>query len=196
MLFNKRGDDMPPKAKYTKEQILHIAYEFVRKEGIENLTARNLAKELGTSTAPIFTAFKNIEELQEQVNKRAWELYSEYIKKGMEFDIPFKGTGLMYIRFAKDEPKLFKMLFMRGNGNNSPSHYFPAGDNNEPAVRGTIEDKYGLDKERAKKLYNHLSVYVHGIAVMYADGLCVFTDEDVSRMMSEIFMALTKGEKI
>ena len=187
---------MPPKAKYTKEQIRDIAYEMVKEQGEDSLTARNLATRLRTSTAPIFTAFSGIEEVQNEVKKKAWALYCEYIKEGMKSEIPFKGTGLMYIRFAKDEPNLFKMLFMKGVREDNPTHYFPSGDTNEPMVRGEVENKYGLDEERARKLYNHLSVYVHGIAVMCAVGGCVFTDDDISRMISEVFMALTKGEKI
>ena len=106
---------MPPKPKYTREQILECAYELVRAEGIDSLSARNLAAKLGTSTAPIFTAFKGIDELIANVRSKAYELYTKYIDKGLEMTPPFKGTGLMYIKFAKDEPNFFKMLFMGAN---------------------------------------------------------------------------------
>ena len=62
---------MPPKARYTKEQIVDAAYELVRRNGKGYLSARSLAAELGTSTAPIFTAFSSIEELQYAVTERA-----------------------------------------------------------------------------------------------------------------------------
>lgn len=187
---------MPPKAKYTKEEIAEIAYEAVRKYGEDFLSARNLAAALGTSTAPIFTAFSNIEELRTEVAKRAKQLYSQYLSEGLSGDIPFKGAGLKYIQFAKDEPNLFRMLFMRHETGDPFSHYFPAEDENEPRVRKSLEESYHIGESRAKKIYNHLSVYAHGIAVLYAQGRCVFTDEDVSAMLSEVFAALTKGEQI
>lgn len=187
---------MPPKAKYTKEEIIDVAYGLVRKYGIEFLSSRTLAAELGTSTAPIFTAFNAIEDLQREIIERAKAEYKEYIREGLTLTPAFKSAGLQYIRFAKEEPELFKMLFMSSVADESPSHYYPGGDENEPIIRGAFENNYAIDTERAKRIYNHLSVYVHGIAVLYAQGRCVFTDEDVSVMLSEMFMALVKGEKI
>ena len=181
---------MPPKAKYTKEQIIDVAYEMVRKYGEEILSARNLAAELGTSTAPIFTAFTSIEEIQVAVANKAKALYCTYLKEGLQETPPFKGAGLKYIQFAKDEPQLFKMIFMGLVTDDEISHYFPQKDENETLVRETVEQNHSLNTEDAMRLYNHLSVYAHGLAVLYAQGRCVFTDEDVSRMLSEVFLAL------
>ncbi len=187
---------MPPKAKYTREEMTEIAYELVRAQGKEALHARSLATALGTSTAPIFTAFDTIEELQQAVLEKAKEKYREYLQRGLSAELPFKGAGLQYIRFAKEEPNLFKLLFMGAGDDKTVSHYMPAHDENEPLVRGTVEQAYGMSEEQAKRLYNHLSVYVHGIAVMYAQGGCVFTDEDVSNMLSEVFKALIGGKSL
>lgn len=53
---------MPPRAKYTREEITEIALGIVAESGAESLNARSLAEAMGTSTRPIFTAFKNMEE--------------------------------------------------------------------------------------------------------------------------------------
>ncbi|MBR7132733.1 MAG: TetR/AcrR family transcriptional regulator [Clostridia bacterium] len=185
---------MPPNVKYTKEQITQVAYEMVRKHGMEILTARGLAAELGTSTAPIFTAFQSIEEVQTLVLEKAKQLYVCYLNAGLQLSPPFKGTGLKYIQFAKDEPELFKLLFMQGDENEEITHFFPAADENTATVLNTVKSSYSLNEEKAKKLYNHLSVYTHGLAVLYAQRRCVFTMEDISLMLTEIFNALTKGE--
>jgi len=185
---------MPPKAKYTREQIAEYAFETVRSKGIESISARSLADGLGVSTAPLFTAFGCIEEIRREVEGRAYALYSEYIAEGLREPIPFKGTGQAYIRFAKEEPELFKLLFMSPR-EEEPSHFYPEGDCNAPAIEGSAKDGYDLSEEQVKKLYNHLSVYVHGIATLYAQGRNVFTDEDVSRMLTEVFNALLKEIK-
>ena len=182
---------MPPKAKYSKEQITDAAYEMVRKYGEEMLSARNLAAELGTSTSPIFAVFNSIEEVQLAVTAKARDLYISYLDQGLSQDIPFKGAGLKYIQFAKDEPELFKLLFMK-NGVDEPSHYMPSEFEFEGQVREKLQSSHGLSEATAKNLYNHLSVYVHGLAVLFAQGNCVFSDEDVSNMLSEVFFALKK----
>ena len=185
---------MPPRVKYTKAQIVDVAYNLVRKNGEQILSARTLASELHTSTAPIFTAFSSIEELKSEVWNRACALYQAYLEEGLAMPIPPKGCGLKYIQFAKDEPELFKMLFMCKTASQMPSHYFPGENENEKLVRTAFENTSGLSTEKAKKIYNHLAIYVHGLAVMYAMRQNVFTDGDIDKMLTEVFTALMKGE--
>lgn len=182
---------MPPKVKFTKEQIIDAAFALVEKQGIDALTARNLGKELGCSSAPIFTAFENMEEVQLLVAKKALALYGEYISEGLKGDIPFKGTGRAYIRYAIDHPLLFRFLFM-SKGNGQTTHYFPSGDENEPSILCAIMKSYGICEDDAKRLYNHLSIYTHGLAVLFAQGNLTFTFEDADRMLSEMFFCIMK----
>ena len=186
---------MPPKVRFTREQIADTAYNMVRKFGMDILTARNLASELGISTAPIFTAFKNIEEVQGAVKERAKTEYRAYIEEGLKHEIPFKGAGLKYVEFAKNEPELFKLLFMSGDNFESIPHYYPGKDISAEKVLEVVESSYAESRESAMRLYNHLSVYMHGFAVMFAQGNSMFTMDDVSRMMSEVFKALSNREK-
>jgi len=186
---------MPPKAKHSKKEIIDTAYEMVRKHGIDFLTARSLAAELGTSTAPIFTTFTNIEEVKEAVIDSAKALYKEYLRKGLEQSPPFKGTGLKYIEFAKNEPELFKLLFMQGTNIEVPTHFMPEGDENAPTVLSALKKHHFIEEKKARMLYNHLSVYAHGLAVLYAMGQCIFTMDDVDKMLSEVFNALKETER-
>ena len=184
---------MPPKARYTKENIADIAYGIVRRNGLGALSARSLAAELGTSTAPIFTAFENIEEVESAVVERAEALYERYHREGLGMTPQFKGTGIKYIQFAKDEPNLFKLLFMRGDKRLEDSGYLPKLYKYESEIRKNVENSYGFPADKVKDIYNHLAIYTHGLAVLYAQGSCVFSDEEVSRLLSEMFFALTKG---
>ena len=52
---------MPPKAKFTKDEMINAALAITRRSGIETVTAREMAAELGVSTRPIFTYFKSID---------------------------------------------------------------------------------------------------------------------------------------
>lgn len=53
---------MPPKFKFTRDEITNAALNVTRKNGISGLTARALAAELGCSVKPIFGLFKNMEK--------------------------------------------------------------------------------------------------------------------------------------
>ena len=181
---------MPPKVKYSKEEIVEAAYELIRKEGSSSLTARHLAAALGTSTAPIFTAFESIDALNEAVLARARAYYDGFLSEGLSHHpIPFKGSGLAHIRFAKEEPLLFRYLFVDYKENDPVLHYLPGKGENEERVRSTVEN-YGYETESAKRLYNHLAVYVHGLSMLYAFGHTVFDEKDIDSMLSEVFYAL------
>ncbi len=186
---------MPPKAKYTKEEIGNTAFEMVRKFGMSVLSARSLATELGTSTAPIFTAFHNIDEVEEFVVGKAEALYKKYLEEGLSSHLPFKGAGMKYVEFAKNEPELFRLLFMGESEEGLPSHYLPGENELSKTILKTVENSFSMEENSARKLYNHLSVYAHGLAVLYAQGCAVFTLEDVDRMLGEVFLSLKEGLK-
>ena len=185
---------MPPRVRFSREQIIESAYQLVRENGIEALSARALAARLGVSTAPLFTAFASIEDIEHEVINKAAQLYDSYMEEGLNCDVPFKGAGLKYVEFAKDDPELFKLLFMRGDTTPKDTHYFPAGFVYEENIVKMVSAKYGISEDRVRWLYNHLSVYTHGLAVLFAQGQSVFTMDDISRMISEVYMALREKE--
>ena len=103
---------MPPKAKFSKEEIIEAALNIVRTEGFDTLTSRALGTKLGSSARPIFTVFQNMEEVQQSVMEAVKKVYKEYVQKGLSEKHPFKGVGTQYILFSVKEPKLFQLLFM------------------------------------------------------------------------------------
>lgn len=186
---------MPPKAKYTRDQIIDAAFGIVREKGRDALSARSLARALNSSTGLIFASFSSIEEVQREVVGRAKKLYAEYVLEGLKEKIPFKGFGMNYIRFAKDEPELFRLLFMYGDGSDIDSHFLPYNDDNYPAVLETIMSFFGLSEGQARRLYNHMSIYAFGLASLFVQRIYMFSMEEISRMLSEVFAAIIKEEK-
>lgn len=185
---------MPPKAKFTKEEIIAIALEIVKKSGMSALTARELGAALGSSARPIFTIFKNMEEVQQEVKKAAKELYSTYIKRGLSKTLAFKGVGTQYILFAKEEPKLFQLLFMTEVKQASKlPDLLSLIDENSSVILNSIEEEYHLDRETSWKLYQHLWIYTHGIGSLIATNVYTFTEQEIDTMISEIFISLLKN---
>ena len=106
---------MPPKAKVTKDMIIDAAFEVARESGVENINARTVAKKLNCSTQPVMYHFETIEELKKATYAKADRFHTEYL---MNIKEPQEGImlgiGLNYIRFAIEEPKLFRLLFPVG----------------------------------------------------------------------------------
>lgn len=188
---------MPPKAKFTKEQITNAALEIVRENGIDGLTARTLAKELRCSSCPIFTVFENMEEVQKSILEAAKACYKSYVEKGLADISAFKGVGTQYILFAIQEPKLFQLLFM-SEQTSVPDidQVLPFIEENYEKILTSITEGYGLDRKTAERLYRHLWIYSHGIATLCATRMCRFIDTEISEMISEVFVSLLNNPRL
>ena len=103
---------MPPKIRFQREEIVDAALNVARRTGIDSVTAREIAKALHVSVGPVFTWFDTMEQLKAAVYEKAKERYRESIEKGLSESIPFLGVWHRYIRFAREEPELYRLLFL------------------------------------------------------------------------------------
>ena len=187
---------MPPKCKFTREEIIQSALDIARSEGAASITARSLGAKLGSSSKPIFSVFENMEEVQAEVQRAAKALYAEYVQVGLHQELAFKGVGTQYILFAIKEPKLFQLLFMSEQSKKPPvAGILPIIDESYEQILLSVQNGYGLGEKDAENLYRHLWIYTHGIAVLCATNMCSFTAEEISRMMTEVFISLLKEIK-
>lgn len=191
---------MPPKAKYTREEIVQIALELVAEKGIGALNARNLGAALGTSTRPVFTAFKNMNELTEEVKTAAMHRFDEYAKNDPETGVPaYKNVGLQMILFATEQPKLFQLLYMTENEQSVSFDNLldRLGGTSQKCIDFIMRD-YGLTLEEAKLLFRSVWMFTFGIGVLIASKVCRYDEEEVSVMLSQQFrsvMGLIKSGK-
>lgn len=180
---------MAPIVKFSKEKILEIGLKIIEERGIEDISARNIAKEVGCSICPIFSYFENMDILKEELLRKIHEIYSKYIEEGMKNnDKPFKGAGLAYIKFSKDHSNYFKALFMGKVGGNLED--LLKMDLNNEKIANVICKSTGISKENAIKLHKYNWIFVHGIAVMVATDYCDFNDEEISVMLTEEYNSL------
>lgn len=182
---------MPPKAKFTREQIVSAALKIVEHDGIDALTARALGQSLKSSARPIFTVFENMDEVRAAVVVAAKSVYAEYVDRGLSQTPAFKGVGTEYIRFAAEKPKLFRLLFMsERRADTNIDTVLGAIDDSAPEILQSVIDGYSLGRKEAERLYLHLWLYTHGIAVLIATGVCAFSDEEISDMLTSVFIGL------
>ena len=182
---------MAPKFKFTKEEVLSVTIDFIRENGIEALTARELAKKLDSSTKVIFSLFSNMKNLEDEAKFAAENIFSEKVNLALKDDSPFKRLGVEYILFSKNEPKLFQWLFMRkGIEVGSFKDFLPMRDYEYKSVIESIDEEYKISIENAKKLYEHLFIYSHGIATLTVTGIHNFTPTEIIEYMTEVAKSL------
>lgn len=187
MLPNKEEKKMPPKFKFTREEIIQAALDLTRESGIAAVTARGLGAKLGSSVKPIFSLFENMEEVQNEVLKAAEKLSQARIRETMESGQypPYKASGIAYICFAREEKELFKLLYMRDRSRET----FDEGDSIKPLIE-EIQKQTGLSEEDAYRFHLEMWVYVHGIATMIATSYLEWDLDTVSRVLTDAYVGL------
>lgn len=176
---------MPPKVKVTKEDIIAAAIELVRESGIDAVNARAIAKKLDCSTQPIFSNYASMEDLKAEVMLAANEIYQQYIEQGMKDPAypPYKASGMSYIRFAKEENQLFKLLFMRDRSNEEIKE-------ERESLEGLLQiiaANTGLSMDEAYMFHLEMWIFVHGIATMIATEYLEWEWDMISRMMTDSY---------
>ena len=177
---------MAPKQKISKDEIIAAAFKIVRESGESALNARAVAAQLGCSTQPVFSNYAAMEQLRADVKTRAWEIYGAYLEREIaeEKYPPYKASGIGYIRFAQEEPKLFEMLFMCDRRNE---------DKDAGSLDGILDmicASTGYSREMAMKLHLETWSFVHGIAVMLVTNYLEWDWELISSTLTDVFTGL------
>lgn len=184
LVFLKKGmDRMPRKFMFTREKIISAALELIRRGGVSALTARALGTELRSSSRPVFGLFKNMEEVQQEALKAADNLYQNYLKEDMNSGKypPYKASGMAYIRFAKEEKELFKLLFMRDR-----THENIEEDREKiKPLLDLIQQNLQLTEEEAYLFHTEMWLYVHGIATALATSYLVWNEGFISKVLTD-----------
>lgn len=182
---------MPPKAKFTKEEITKVALGVVSEKGVQALTAKELGAALGTSTTPIFTVFNSMQEVQDAVILAAMERFEEYAHKSEYIKPVFKQVGMQMIMFAKEEPNLYQLIFMSSisKAQTFDDIYAHLGSVADECL-DTLQKDYELSKDNAKMLFEHVWIHTFGIGAMCATGVCDFSDEQIAKMLTQDFTAM------
>lgn len=178
---------MPPKCRFTREEIIQAALDLTAEKGVGALTARGLAQRLGSSAKPIFGLFANMEEVQQEVVKAANLRYQEYLRQDMSAGRypSYKASGMAYIRFAREQKELFKLLFMRDRTHEEKA----AGDELE-ALLGLIQKNMGLSRDDAYRFHLEMWIYVHGIATMIATAYLEWDLDFISAALTDAYQGL------
>ena len=171
---------------FSKEEILNVTYKILIQDGIKSITARNIAKELGSSTISIYSNFGSMTNLKNELSRMAKNKLLDITK------IEYTDQGLLNIGigiciFAKKEKALFRSIFLRE-------------DLSKDFIDEIITDLKNLiiASFRADERYKHLPDkaiewmlkkgwwFVHGYASLICSGFYNPSDEDIEKELRDM----------
>lgn len=188
---------MPRRFMFTKEEILNAALDLTREKGFSAVSARSLGEKLGTSSRPIFSHYKNMADVQNAIIEAANGIYQSYLKEDMASGKypPYKASGMAYIRFAREERELFKMLFMCDRSKESIAE-------DRESIRPLLEiiqKNLDVNEDDAFMFHLEMWIYAHGIATMIATSYLSWDDTFISKLLTEAYLGMKnrymEGEK-
>ena len=179
---------MARKETITKDYLFNTAFEMLREEGIENITARKLAAKAGCSTQPIFRLYSNMEELWQELFERAVDYFEEYYNDAKLYDFtPFVNLGITYIQFAVEEKNLFQMLFLADNRYGKSLYEILNGK------MGAVGKEFAKAKNEGCKnpgdLFMKMWIFIHGAASMAITGDYDLPEDETIRLLRETYVS-------
>jgi len=179
---------MPPKAKITKEMIIDAAFEVTRAEGSENVTARTVSQKLHCSTQPVMYHFAKIENMKKAVYEKAARFHTEYLMKinPKEDEDIMLGIGLNYIRFAIEEPNLFRFLFQSGFAVENNLLEMVDSEDVKPVI-SAMREAMGFDSEQTKEVFLTLAMFVHGYASIITNNALEYDERVVTTHLERVY---------
>ena len=182
---------MPPKPKFTKEEVAAAALALVKECGVSALTARELGKRLGTSASPIFTVFKSMDEVKWAARARGLREFEEYAGDFGDYTPAFKRIGMLMVSYAIHQPEMFKLLFMQEHPD---SHSFADSLRDLGCMADTcirlIQRDYALSPEQSQLLFEQMWVHAFGMGALCAMKVCDFSEDEISEKLGQVFAGM------
>ena len=185
---------MPPKVKFTREEIVNAAVNVARVKGAAAVTTRDIAAELKVSTRPIFTYFNTMDQVKAEIRLAAESIYQEYAREGLKMDVPFLGVGTQHIRFAREEPELYKLLFLTPPVDEG-SGAMAAMRQTLELVRPSLQRIYRIDAATADIYFRNMWLVVHSLATLIVTGDCPYSDQELSDILTQFSVSTCKACK-
>jgi len=177
---------MPPKARITRERIVDAAVEVARRHGAEGVNARTVSRQLGCSTQPVMYHFATMEELKRAAYARADRLHTEYLMRPSPPEDPLLAIGLNYLRFAVEEPPLFRFLFQSGYAAEKSLPEMLGSPELEPVLTA-MQEGLGMDAERTRDVFLTLALFVHGYASLLANNALEYDESYAAAHLEQVF---------
>ena len=178
----------------TRETILDASVELIREQGHERLNARALAERIGCSTQPILYCFTSMDELRKAAYDAVDQLHTAFLVRNLGEADPLLGLGLNYVRFAYEQPRLFRFLFQtNGLGQHDIAGLIAAPDL-EPLL-GHVAWEGNLDEAAACQVFLTIFATAHGFASLLANNALEYDEDLIASSLSNSFIGAIRALK-
>ena len=173
---------MPPKMVFNRSRIIDSSLRIVKEKGMKQLSAREVAKELVSSTRPVYEHFVSMDELKKEVLQEMVDLLYDYVTRQYTKNA-FLNTGVGYALYARDHREFFKAIFLEGNDASVIIDEMLK-KLDEEIVK--VPELRKLSHAERKDLLKKGWIYTHGFAVMVFSGyIRNDRDKNIVKMLSE-----------
>ncbi len=181
---------MPRKQVITKELLLNGAFELVKEQGKEQLSARHLAAKCGCSTQPIFRLYDNMGDLEKDLLDKCTTFFSDFYKNSKPSSTtPFVDLGMSYIRFAAVYPKLFRLIFLDASGADKSMYDLINGGSENNFVINEFRKMKGVSQDDFSLLFMKMWIFIHGIACMVLQDDFDMTEKEIEELLEGTYLA-------
>ena len=188
---------MPPKTRITKDMIINAVIEIAKQSGYESINARTVSEQLHCSTQPVMYHFSTIDAMKQAAYAQVDKLHTEYLMTVPPEQDPILGIGLNYIRFAVEEPQLFRFLFQSGYAEENSLPEMLESEELVP-VLAAMQEGTGLSAEKTKQIFLTVALFAHGYASLIANNGLKYDEKPVAehleRAWNGAFLAASQEE--
>lgn len=177
-----------------KQKIDEVAFEMVRSEGMEAISARNISKKLDCSTKPIYRIYENMDELKKVVLKSVIQYMNNFVYMYRKTGKPLLDSGLAYIHFAKTEKELFKLISLSNDLQLLKDLEISIHHSDQQLYQlvslELAEKKYSEDK--LKEITEHITIYTYGLAIRCFLEIQNFSEDELAVKLKDFFEQIAK----
>ena len=172
---------MARKSTFSPDDIVQAGFRLVDKKGRDQLTARQVAQELGSSTAPVYSNFSNMEDLEKALFEEAG---SRLLKatQSADSDNKFLDMGMGVLDFAWKHPRWYEALFLVKNTPENHDLKIMEALLKDVSILESFE---GLDISECTIVLKKMAIFTHGLAT----EICISGGSEHSREEWRILLA-------
>ena len=202
------GIDLPFGYVYTvnmatqKDEILSAACELLVTGGLDGLSMRKLASQLGVTAPALYRHYESKETVLVEVVGEAFKVFAQYVYRALDGRTPverFSLTGRSYLAFALEHPQYYALLHaaheIMGHGtlpHEATDHARAVGQFMVDRVREGMECgmlKPGPPETVARTIWAH----AHGLVSFYHRGLLRMDEREFRQLFLESSWRLMEG---
>ena len=176
---------MARKVTFEKDYIINKSVDFIKENGIDKLSARELTKYIGCSTQPIFRLYSNMDIYKKDLKKELDKEYNEFTEQYIDKENYFLSINYAYAMYAKKENSLFKALFI--------SDLSDKKDKNKKELINSLKDEYNISDAKAESVYRDVSIYTKGLATNLCLKNMSISDKDLLFLINNCIKRNIKG---